>query len=79
MAVPKINLWNHLLNDIQQIFFRSLPHLTSRQTRRRMRHEQTAQTFRYLAFRDQRIDAVGEVDNLLQSIGLYLQPLHSPL
>lgn len=79
MAVPKIDLRNHLLNHIQQILFRSLPHFTSRQTRRRMRHEQTAETFRHLPFRDQRIHAIGEIDDLLQAIRLNFQMLHGPL
>ena len=39
MTMPKVDLGNHLLNDIQQIFLRSLPDFPGRQARRRMGHE----------------------------------------
>jgi hypothetical protein len=79
MAVSKIDLWNHLLNHIQQIIFRPLSHLTGRQTGRRVGHEQAAETFRHPPFPDQRIHAIGQIDDLLQAISLYLQALHSSI
>ncbi len=79
MTVPKIDLRDHLLNHIQQIFFRPLSYLTGRQARRGMSHKQAAHTFRHLPFGDQRIHAVGEIDDLLQPIRLNLQHLHGPL
>ena len=77
--MPKIDLRNHFLHDIQQIFFRPLAHFTGRQARRRMRHEQAAETFRHPPFPDQRIHAIGQIDDLLQSIRLNFQRLHGPL
>lgn len=79
MTMPKIDLRNHFLNDIQQISFRSLANFTGRQTGGRVGHEYAAETFRHLPPGDQRIDAIGEIDDLLEPIGLNLQRLHSLL
>ena len=77
--MSKIDFGDHLFDDIQQILFRSLPHFTGCEARRRMSQKETAQPFRHLALGDQRIHSVGEVDNVLEAVGLNFQMFHGPL
>jgi len=70
VTMPKVDLGNHLLNDIQQIFLRSLPDFPGRQARRRMGHEKTAEPFCHQAVGNQFIDLIREVDHLFEPISL---------
>ena len=77
--MSKIDFGNHLFDDIQQILFRSLPHFTGRQARRRMRDEDTAEPFRHHVLREYPIEPIGKIHDLLEARGLNFQMLHSPI
>jgi len=70
VTMPKVDLGNHLLNDIQQIFLRSLPDFPGRQARRRIGHEKTAEPSCHQAVGNQFIDLIREVDHLFEPISL---------
>lgn len=77
--MSKIDFGNHLFDDIQQILFRPLSHLTGCEARRRVGQEQAAEPFRYLALGDQRIHAIRHIDHLLETVGPNFQMLHGPI
>lgn len=70
VTMPKVDLGNHLLNDIQQIFLRSLPDFPGRQARRRMGHKKAAEPFRHQAIGNQFVNLIREVDHLFEPISL---------
>ena len=77
--MSKIDFGNHLFDDIQQILFRPLSHLTGCEARRRVGQEQAAEPFRYLALGDQRIHAIRQIHDLLETLGFNFHMLHGPI
>lgn len=77
--MSKVDFGDHLFDDVEQVLFRSLPHLAGREARRRMGDEDTAQPFRHHVLRENRIEPIGKIYNLLEARGLNFQMLHGPI
>ena len=77
--MPKIYARNHLLHDIQEVGFRPFPDFAGGERSGRVGHEQAAETVDDFPFLDQRMEPVGEVDNLFDPIRLDLQCLHDAI
>ena len=66
MGMTETNRGNDLLGDLKQILLGPFPDFAGRQSRGGMRHEERAHTLAHFRALDDRLDALGEIDDFFE-------------
>ena len=75
VGVPKVNVRDHLLHDLQEILLSSLPDLPGRQRCRRMGDEEGTEALLHFRLPDHCLNPIGHIHNLFPIRGPDMQEL----
>jgi hypothetical protein len=76
VRMSKLYPWDHMLNHVQEIRVRALPHLARRECTRCVEQEKGAQSLQGILFLEQGIDPLGKINDLLAIGGFDNDSVH---